>query len=413
MSHRLFLVPLLAAVVIAGGASAAEAEHEHDHGDEAKGEHADEGGGDEVKLPAEVVAAFGIISEPAKPRTLAALILAPGWIAYDPAGQAHIATPAAGRVTKVHGQEGDAVKAGDALVEILSPTYVEAQSSYILKRAASVAAAIREQSTKETLERGEKAGEGISGAELKRRQAETRQAEVAKVLADAELTAALSAVRLLSPGDADLEALTKDGKVATTLVLRAPVAGTIVERTAIPGQQVASDAPPLLILADTSRLWVVANVPEAQMTKVSVGSRAEIHTFDGDRIGTGDIASVTPGIDTHTRSGRARLAIRGSAAIRPGMYVQVRITPLEAETGQKVIAVPEAAVLTVEGRSVVFVSEGAGSEVHFRARPVMTGPTMAGFIPILKGLEEGTPVVVRGAFMLKADLGKAGAEHEH
>lgn len=447
MNRHVLLVPLLVALIGTARLSAAEgghADHDgHDHGaapaatapgkkkphvhgaHEEEGEEGDEHahgegghggheeGGDEVSLAASVATTFGIISEPAQSRALAEMIMAPGWVVYDPAGQAQIATPAAGRVVAVHVNAGDVVKAGDPLVEILSPSYVEAQSAYILKRAAAAAADIHVESAKEILERGRKAGEGISGADFKRREAEVRQADVAKILADADLTAALSAVRLLGASPADLESLTKEGKIANTLILRAPVSGTVVDRTAIPGQQIPSDAPPLITIADTARLWVVVNIPEAEVSKVVVGSLAEMYAFNGVRLGDGDIASVTPDIDPHTRTGRARLAIAGSPTIRPGMYVQVRVTPLQADTGAKIVAVPESAVMTLEGRSVVFIAEPHGEEIHFRAQAVMTGPAMAGFVPILKGLEAGTLIVVQGTFLLKADLGKEGAEHEH
>ena len=442
MNHRAFLIPMFAALfaTVPFAVSAAEGhdDHGHDHAPKAttnpekkkphvhgaheEGESEDEhghsghsahGGGDEVSMSATVARTFGIVSEPAQARSLAAIVMAPGWIIYDPAGQAHIATPTAGRIVTVRAQVGDAVKTGDPLIEIISPAYVEAQSAYILKRASAMAADNHVETAKAVVERGRKAADGISGAELQRREAELRQAEVAKILADAEVTAALSMVRLLGLAPTDLEALTGQGKIADTLILRAPIAGTVIDRTAVTGQQVGSEAAPLLSIADTGRLWVVANIPEARMAKVTVGSLAELYAVDGTRIGDGDIASVTPDIDPHTRTGRARLGIAGSANLRPGMYVQVRITPLESETGAKVVAVPEGAVMNVEGRSVVFIAEPAGSDIHFRAQPVMPGSAMGGFVPILKGLDAGAQVVVQGAFLLKADLGKEGAEHEH
>ncbi len=389
--------------------------HEEEEGEGEGDEHGhdEHGGGDEVSLPAAVARTFGIVSEPAQLRTLAAIVMAPGWITYDPAGQAQISTPTSGRIVTVRVQIGETVRAGDALIEIMSPAYVEAQSTYILKRAAVLAADYQVEATTEAVARGRQAADGISGGELKRREAELRQAEVAKIHAEAELTGALSGVRLLGPGAAELVALTEQGKISDTLVLRAPIAGTIIDRLAVPGQQVDANSASLLTIANLDQLWVVANIPEARMRQVTVGSLAELYAFDGTRLGDGDIATMSPDIDPHTRSGRAQVGVAGSANVRPGMYVQVRITPLEAETGTKVVAVPEGAVMAMEGRSVVFIAEPTGDDIHFRAQPVMPGPAMAGYVPILAGLEAGTPVVVQGAFLLKADLGKEGAAHEH
>ncbi len=385
-----------------------------DHAGHAEDDHHAEGSGsEEIRLPRSSASAFGIVSEPAQARALAAMILAPGWVVYDPAGQAQVATPAAGRIMAIHVQVGDVVQAGAPLVDLLSPAYVDAQNLYLLKRAAAQAAALLVESSSATLVRGQQAGEGISGAELKRRENDAKQAAVVKLVADAELAAALGSVRLLSPNADDLEALGAKGTVATTLVLRAPRAGTVTALAAVSGQQVGPDAPPLITIADPSRLWVVANVPEAQVAQVSVGSLAELYAFTGELLGDGDIAGVSPDIDPHTRSGRVRLAIAGTSTIRPGMYVQVHLTPLAAETGATVIAVPESAVMTIAGRTVVFIAEPAGEEIHFHVQPVLIGRPVGGLVPILTGLEAGTPVVVKGTFLLKADLGKEGAEHEH
>ena len=204
MNHRAFLIPMFAALfaTVPFAVSAAEGhdDHGHDHAPKAttnpekkkphvhgaheEGESEDEhghsghsahGGGDEVSMSATVARTFGIVSEPAQARSLAAIVMAPGWIIYDPAGQAHIATPTAGRIVTVRAQVGDAVKTGDPLIEIISPAYVEAQSAYILKRASAMAADNHVETAKAVVERGRKAADGISGAELQRREAELLQ----------------------------------------------------------------------------------------------------------------------------------------------------------------------------------------------------------------------------------------------
>jgi cobalt-zinc-cadmium efflux system membrane fusion protein len=428
---------VLALIAALAGLSAAEAGHEPEHdataapaprrphvhgaheddedGHEADdhGAHGHDEGGGEVHLPAATAARLGIVSEPVADRVLVAPVLAPGRIAWDPAGQAQVATPAPGRVVAVHVQAGSAVRAGDPLVELRSPASVAAQGEWLRRRAAAAIAAHRLETAREDLERGRRAGGGLSSAELRRLETATREAELARGLAEAELAAALAAAHLLGASVADLESLAASGVIAETLVLRAPIAGTVTDCLAIPGLEVTDEEPFLLAIADPARLWAVAGIPEAQLARVAVGSLAELSGADGARLGDGAIAAVAPDIDPRTRSGSARLPIAGTPALRPGMHVQLRITPAGAEAAPRGLAVPEAAVMAIAGHAVVFVAEPAGEEIHFRAQPVLVGPAVGGYVPILSGLEAGTAVVVQGAFLIKADLGKDGAAHEH
>jgi membrane fusion protein, heavy metal efflux system len=387
------------------GAHEDEDEHGHDdHGDE----HVDE-----VSLPTAIATASGIVVAAAQARVLTNMVVAPAWVTYHPAGQAQMVAPTAAVVTAVHAQIGDVVEAGQALVELSSPAYVATQSNYVLKRAALIAAKHRVDLTAAQLARGREAGDSLAKAELMRREGDARQAEIEVVQAEAELAAAWSAVRLLRPDEDTLKALRDTLTIADTLTLRAPIAGTVIDRQVMLGQQVDTSTAALLTVADVSHLWVIANIPETQVATVTNGSHVELFAFDGTHLGAGMVAAVAPGIDPHTRSDRAHVTITGTPEIRPGMYVQARITPKASDATTPVVAVPESAVMQFEGGSVVFTAEHHGDETHFRAQPIVTGPAIAGFIPVLSGLAAGTDIVVKGAFLIKADLGKAGAAHEH
>jgi cobalt-zinc-cadmium efflux system membrane fusion protein len=99
-------------------------------------------------------------------------------------------------------------------------------------------------------------------------------------------------------------------------------------------------------------------------------------------------------------------------ALRPGMFCRVEISAGEGAAGEAVLAVPDDAVQTVEGGPAVFVPV-AGEDDTFAKRAVTVGKPVGGWVPVLSGLKEGEPVVVGGSFILKADLGKSGAAHEH
>jgi cobalt-zinc-cadmium efflux system membrane fusion protein len=96
------------------------------------------------------------------------------------------------------------------------------------------------------------------------------------------------------------------------------------------------------------------------------------------------------------------------------MFVQVEIASMDRNHPDPppVVAVPEEAVQSVEGQTAVFVPV-AGEQNTFAKRAVTVGKPIAGLVPVLSGLAEGESFVAQGSFLLKADLGKGSAEHQH
>ena len=94
------------------------------------------------------------------------------------------------------------------------------------------------------------------------------------------------------------------------------------------------------------------------------------------------------------------------------MFARADLTSGSTEGAAAVLAVPEGAVQTVEGKPSVFVPV-EGEPNTFATRAVKVGRPVGGMVPVESGLAEGQQVVVSGTFILKAELGKAGAAHEH
>jgi cobalt-zinc-cadmium efflux system membrane fusion protein len=127
----------------------------------------------------------------------------------------------------------------------------------------------------------------------------------------------------------------------------------------------------------------------------------------GARQASGTIIALSPVIDPETRSAKAIAELDNAAGIwKPGDYVDARLIESEQEVD---ILVPVAAIQTVKGSKVVFVSESGG----FRVRPVTTGREDSRNVEIVSGLEFGETIATSNTFTLKAELGKAEAEHEH
>lgn len=355
---------------------------------------------------------FGIVTEPVAPMVVAEPIMAPGWATYDPQAEAQVGVQAAGKIIRIAATVGSTVKPGDVLAEVLSPGFVEAQNAWLVKRAAFAMSALGIEQAQATVARGQQTGDGISKAEMQRREFELKMAQQTKLTAEAELAAAVNTLRLLAGETFDMEQLGQTGIAAQTLVLRAPVGGQIIDIAAVVGQNVSPEAGPVATIADAKRLWVVVQIPEAVVTQVQVGCPVELTGFSGARLAGGTVSHLTPEIDPHTRTGRIRVAVESADALRPGMYVQAAIVPRQAGTSTPVLAVPESALVSWEKRTVVFVEERQGETAIFRPKPVTVGAVQGGHAPILSGVIAGEIVVVQGAFLLKADLGKGSVEEE-
>jgi multidrug efflux pump subunit AcrA (membrane-fusion protein) len=122
------------------------------------------------------------------------------------------------------------------------------------------------------------------------------------------------------------------------------------------------------------------------------------------------VSAIAPLVESATRTAEVRMEVPNeSGRLSPGMFVGVEIESSARHAG---LALPDAAVMEVEGRTCVFVPLEPGSST-FCLHAVTVGPPVREWIPVKSGLKEGDLVVVSGAFLLKAELGKSSATHEH
>jgi cobalt-zinc-cadmium efflux system membrane fusion protein len=126
------------------------------------------------------------------------------------------------------------------------------------------------------------------------------------------------------------------------------------------------------------------------------------------------VALISPSVDPETRTVRVRIeAGDRHEELRPGVFAQVEIASIAGgRPGEEVLAVSDSALQLVEGETSVFVTV-PGEPGTFARRRVIVGREVGGFVPVLSGLAEGEEYVAQGAFILKAELGKSSAEHQH
>jgi cobalt-zinc-cadmium efflux system membrane fusion protein len=160
----------------------------------------------------------------------------------------------------------------------------------------------------------------------------------------------------------------------------------------------------LFRVADPSAIQVEVSVLAADMRRIQPGDAAVIELANGETR-SAVVRAITPGLDPESRTATVVLQPDGIGGLTQGQGLRARIRPGGGDAGR--IALPEEAVQSVEGRDVVFVRTANG----FQATNVVTGQRSGGRIEIIEGLRSGVTVATRGAFLLKAELGKGEAEH--
>jgi Cu(I)/Ag(I) efflux system membrane fusion protein len=209
---------------------------------------------------------------------------------------------------------------------------------------------------------------------------------------------------------ADIEAIEHSGEPKRLVTVVAPHTGVVVNRGVTVGTSV-DPSTTLLTIADLSQVWVLAEVPEASIPAVRVGTTAELEFPASDRPPfKGRVDFIYPTLTERTRTLRVRLsAANASGALRPGLYG----TAAFASTGRNVITVPRDAVVDTGLQQHVFVA----ADDRFEPRSVTVGVQLADRVEIRAGLKEGERIVAAGVFLLDSEsrlraTGGAGA-HQH
>jgi len=192
----------------------------------------------------------------------------------------------------------------------------------------------------------------------------------------------------------------------TTYAVTSPITGVVLARHATVGS-VAGEGATLFEVADLSTLWVDLHifgadaqhiVPGVPVTVTRLSDGATVHTT---------LERVLPGTATASQSTVARATLENADGLwRPGSAVKARIT---VEQQPAALVVPVAALQTFRDWEVVFVRVGDTYEV----RPVELGKRDARQVEVLSGLNAGDQVVVEQSYLVKADIEKSGASHDH
>lgn len=293
----------------------------------------------------------------------------------------------AGVVESASANAGDIVKKGQVLAVIFSPALAD-------QRGELLAAQKRLALAQTTYEREKKLFEGKISAEQDFLQARAAMNEAEIIVRGAQQK--LSSIGGLSSGDGNL----------TRYEIRAPINGTIVEKNLSVGQAIKEDAN-IFTLADLTSVWAEITVYAKDMNVIRVGQKVTVKSAEFDGSESGVISYVGALAGEQTRTAKARVVLPNpNSAWRPGLPVNIEVEAAESEVP---VAVSADAIQTLRDWSVVF----GRYDNAFEARPLKLGRSDGTMVEVLTGLRAGEKYAARNSYVIKADIGKVSASHDH
>ncbi|HWU86418.1 MAG TPA: efflux RND transporter periplasmic adaptor subunit [Kofleriaceae bacterium] len=312
-----------------------------------------------------------VVSRPVALEDATPVVRVPARVAFRDGAVSQINLPVPGRVVAVHVKTGDRVAAGDPLITLSSPEAAAARA------ALTTAQADHDASAAEVARQDRMAAGGV-GIESEHAAARARLRQVEAELARAQTTAALLG-----------------GAAGPTVVLRAPIAGTVIARRATVGSVAQPGGEPLIELGDPAALWVVAEVFERDLVQVHEGSEVDVELSAEGRAVPGHVVTVGSALTGSMRTAPVYIALDGTApSLRAGMFGRAAI---KTPAGRSIVLPAEAVLIEGGKRSIVYLDQGGG---RFAAREVTVGRSVDGKVQVIAGLRAGDKVVVKGALLL-------------
>ena len=391
----LILILLVGIAVFISGCGKKESPKEEKSAAEKKEGHEKEEPG-VVVLSEEKLKTAGIETAKINLESVSAPISATAVIDLNADRVSKISPRTSGRIVKLIASLGDRVKAGQPLAYFDSAELGQIWAEYLKAKG-------RVELTRKNLKREETLFEKKVSPEkdvLKARQ-ELSEAE-------ADMSLSKERFRLLGIDITPFEAERKNGD-HPLLPLSSPVSGAVIEKTVSQGEVVGTEKV-LFTVADLSTLWVVIDIYEKDISRLKAGMGVKVAvTAFPDRDFRGRISYIGDVVDEKTRTVKARVTVDNSGGLlKPGMFATVTIGAKGSQE-EKVIAIPEEAILLEGTTRYVFVQV---SPDKFKRKDITTGRTFGKKLEVVEGLKEGDTIAVKGVFILKSELKKESLEAE-
>jgi membrane fusion protein, heavy metal efflux system len=308
-----------------------------------------------------------------------------GNLDFDQDMSVQVFTQYQGRIIEPFAKVGDDVVNGQPLFTIDSPDLLQAESTLIS------AAGTLELHTR-TLARARELykTQAIAQRELEQAVSDQQSAEGA-------LKAARDAVRIFGKSDTAIDQIVADRRIDSSLIVSSPISGRITARNAAPGLLVQPGGTAPYTVADISKVWLIANVPESDSPNLRVNQNisASVMAYP-DRAFVGKITTIGAAVDPNTHRFFVRSEINDPQhELRPGMFATFVIKTAEPA---RALAVPfDGVVREGDGTMTVWVTK---DRHQFERRTVRIGLQHGGYDQILDGLQPGELIASEGALFL-------------
>ncbi len=365
-----------------------------------------------VELTPQAVALAGLEVGTVSEQTRADELTASGVVTVDDTRTARVGSLQEGLVLETRAQVGDRIRAQQLLATMHGHAVHDAWAGY---RKAIADRRRQEKELSFAVEAHERAkrlyaDKAVSLQELQRADTDRVAASEMVDMAKAEITRSieeLEHIGIEAPADGNEAPKSESADVSQEQIpVRSPIAGVVLERLVTPGTTVTPGTA-MFVVSELSTLWVVAEVDESHLSRLKTGRpvRVRVAAYPDDTF-AGTISFIGDVVNAKTR----RITVRSTVPnpdgrLKPEMFATVSLGNSDPRT---VLAVPRAAVQTIDGTPSVFVAQ---AERRFRAQAVTLGTDVDGMVEVRSGLSAGDRVVVAGSFALKSELLKAGSEN--
>ena len=368
-------------------------EHEHEgeteqHAEEnTEDSHSEEG---EIQLTTQQMVEHGLKVETVTQGEVNSFVTLPGKLVVNTDQQAHISPNFSGHVEQVHVALGQYVERGQTLAVLSVPELIDQQANLSMAQSSLRLAQQEYQREQQLWSQGISAKQDLQRAENAYRQAQiTVQSQQAR-----------------------LQALGSTGQNGR-FVIRAPISGMISQKDIVVGENVQL-ADQLFVIENLKDLWLEFNLPNTSNIQLQTGQILNFKINGSDQDYQAKVQTLNSQADVQTGRLQVRAKVTTQAdALRPNVLVNVSVSDDQAKIA---LRIQKKALQQVEGKSVVFVIESEEKgQIHLKAQPIEVGVSSQDgqWLEVISGLSEGQKYIADGSFLLKSELEKDEAGHEH
>lgn len=341
----------------------------------------------------------GLSVAPATERLFRTEHMTEGKIAVDEDRATPVFSPYSGRITKLMARPGDSVAPGQPLFVIEATDNVQAQNDFITAltslnkaRAQLELARLQDKRAQDLF-----AGKAIPLKDVQQAQAGLISAQNDLQSSDVAVEAVRNRLRMLGLNDAAITTFQEKGRISADTVISAPIAGTVVQRKAGPGQYVTTGASdPVFMIGDLSTVWLTAFIRETEAADVRIGQDMAftLLAFPNQAF-KARIDYVAAAIDPATRRLLVRATVDNSKGmLKPEMFASVTIY---SDADRRAVAAPKSALIHEGDKVRLWV---AASDKSIELRQVQTGLTNGDLVEIRDNLSPGETIVTKGSLFI-------------